>query len=202
MIASIRGVVQALSGEAAIVEVGGVGLLVHCTPTTLSQLRMGEQTTLTTSLVVREDALTLYGFLDADERAVFEALQAATGVGPRLAQAVLAVHTPDSVRVAVATGDVHALTRVSGIGTKGAQRMLVELKDRLGPANGVTGAPRLLSLAGEHTGVAGQVRAALLGMGAKPVEADDALRVALADPETPQEAAGLLTAVLQAMDRR
>ncbi|HMA47660.1 MAG TPA: Holliday junction branch migration protein RuvA, partial [Frankiaceae bacterium] len=133
MIASVSGRVAALAPDTAVVEVGGVGLLVQCTPATLATLRVGEPAALTTALVVRETELTLYGFADADEREVFEALQTAGGVGPRLAQAVLAVHTPDAVRRAVATEDLDALTRVPGIGRKGAQRIVLDLKDRLGP---------------------------------------------------------------------
>jgi Holliday junction DNA helicase RuvA len=85
------------------------------------------------SLVVREDSLTLYGFADDDEKQLFELLQTASGVGPRLAQAVLAVHQPDAVRRAVSGGDIAALTRVPGIGKKGAERLVLELRDRIGP---------------------------------------------------------------------
>jgi holliday junction DNA helicase RuvA len=132
VIASVEGRVAAMSLDRAVVEVGGVGLLVQCAPGTLARLRTGETARLATSLVVREDSLTLYGFGDDDERAVFELLQTASGVGPRLALAVLTVLPPDAVRVAVATEDLVTLTRVPGVGRKGAQRMVLELKDRLG----------------------------------------------------------------------
>ena len=89
MIASVRGLVAALAPEGAVVEVGGVGLSVQCTPGTLAGLRIGAEARLATSLVVREDSLTLYGFADDDEKHLFELLQTASGVGPRLAQAVL-----------------------------------------------------------------------------------------------------------------
>ena len=102
------------SPDGAVVEVGGVGLAVPCTPGTLARLRVGETARLSTSLIVREDSLTLYGFADDDERSLFELLQTANGVGPRLAQAVLAVHPPREVRRAVATADVKALTQVPG----------------------------------------------------------------------------------------
>lgn len=134
MIAFVDGRVDSLTPDSAVVEVGGVGMGVHCTPATLARLRVGERVRVPTSLVVREDSLTLYGFADADERAVFELLQTASGVGPRLARAMLAVHTPDTLRRAVATEDVATLTRVPGIGRKGAQRIVLELRDRLGPA--------------------------------------------------------------------
>ena len=132
MIAFVSGPVAALAPDTAVIEVGGIGMAVQCTPNTLAGLRIGQQARLATSLVVREDSLTLYGFADDDERQVFELLQTASGVGPRLAQAMLAVHSPDALRRAVATGDEKALTAVPGIGKKGAQKLLLELKDRLG----------------------------------------------------------------------
>ena len=136
VIAFVSGRVAALAPDGAVVEVGGVGLAVQCTPGTLAALRLGEQAHLPTSLVVREDSLTLYGFADEDERVVFELLQTASGVGPRLAQAMLAVHDPDTLRRAVATEDLAALMQVPGIGRKGAQRIVLELKDRLGAVRG------------------------------------------------------------------
>lgn len=130
MIASVEGRVGALTADGVVVVVGGVGLAVHTTPGTRARLRVGEAAALATSLVVREDSLTLYGFVDDDERAMFELLQTASGVGPRVAQAVLTVHTPDAVRRALATEDLAALCLVPGIGRKGAQRMVLELKDK------------------------------------------------------------------------
>lgn len=132
MIAFVSGPVAALAPDTAVIEVGGIGMAVQCAPNTLAALRVGEPAKLATSLVVREDSLTLYGFADDDERQVFELLQTASGVGPRLAQAMLAVHSPDGLRTAVATGDEKALIAVPGIGKKGAQKLLIELKDRLG----------------------------------------------------------------------
>lgn len=131
MIAFVSGTVAALAPDAAVVEVGGVGMAVQCTPNTLSTLRIGKPAKLATSLVVREDSLTLYGFVDDDERQVFELLQTASGVGPRLAQAMLAVHSPDALRRAVSTSDEKALIAVPGIGRKGAQKLLLEAQ---GPA--------------------------------------------------------------------
>lgn len=119
MIAFVSGPVAALAPDAAVVEVGGVGMALQCTPNTLSTLRIGQQAKLATSLVVREDSLTLYGFADDDEKQTFELLQTASGVGPRLAQAMLAVHSPDALRRAVSTGDEKSLTAVPGIGKKG-----------------------------------------------------------------------------------
>ena len=143
VIRSVRGRVAALAGDVAVVEVGGFGVALACTPTTMARLRVGEVTTLAAALVVREDSLTLYGFLDDDERACFEIVQTATGVGPRLAQAMLAVHGPEELRRAVATENLAALVQVPGIGRKGAQRIVLDLKDRLGPATGNGAAPCL-----------------------------------------------------------
>lgn len=142
MIAFLSGPVAALSPATAVIEVGGVGMAVQCAPRTLADLRIGQQARLATSLVVREDSLTLYGFADDDERQVFELLQTASGVGPRLAQAMLATHSPDALRQAVSTGDEKALMAVSGIGKKGAQKLLLELKDRLGAPAAPTSASR------------------------------------------------------------
>jgi Holliday junction DNA helicase RuvA len=172
VIASVSGRVSAVAPDAAVIEVGGVGLAVSCAPATLAKLRVGEQASLATALVVRETELTLYGFADADEKEVFEALQTAAGVGPRLAQAVLAVHGPDDVRRAVATEDLAALTKVPGIGKKGAQRIVLDLRDRLGPPSGTgTGsvpAPRAVEWQE-------QLRSALIGLGYGLREADEAV---------------------------
>ena len=132
MIAHLNGTVAGVSPDGAVIEVGGVGLRVQCTPDTLASLRPGEPARVATSLVVREDSLTLFGFGSDDERNVFELLQTASGIGPRLALAMLAVHSPDALRRALATEDLNALTMVPGIGRKGAQRIVLELKDRLG----------------------------------------------------------------------
>jgi Holliday junction DNA helicase RuvA len=132
MIAHLNGTVAGVGLDGAVIEVGGVGLRVQCTPDTLATLKPGEPARVATSLVVREDSLTLFGFATDDERNVFELLQTASGVGPRLALAMLAVHSPDALRRAVAAEDLRALTMVPGIGNKGAQRIILELKDRLG----------------------------------------------------------------------
>ncbi len=127
VISHLDGIVCAIAPEGAVIEVGGVGLLVQATPGTLAGLRAGERARVATSLVVREDALTLYGFASDDERDVFELVQTASGVGPRLALAMLASFSPDGLRQAIAAEDVAALTRVPGIGRKGAQRIVLEL---------------------------------------------------------------------------
>jgi Holliday junction DNA helicase RuvA len=180
MIASVRGVVLDINGETAVIEVGGVGLSVACTPTTLATLRRGEQATVHTSLIVREDSLTLYGFADADERAVFDVVQTVTGVGPRLAQAIVAALRPDALRQIVATDDLAALTQVPGIGKKGAQRLVLELKDKLGAVHGATDVSVSATMP-VGVGPGGtwrpQVHAALVGLGWTSREADGAVDV-------------------------
>ena len=131
MIAQLTGTVIQLGPTSAVVEVGGFGVLVLCGPNTTAQLRVGETATLSTSLVVREDSLTLYAFATVDERELFELLQTATGVGPKLAQAALAVLSPDELRSAIATENLVQLCKVPGVGRKGAQRLVIELKDKI-----------------------------------------------------------------------
>jgi Holliday junction DNA helicase RuvA len=205
VISFVSGRVAALAPDQAVVEVGGVGLALQCTPGTLARLRLGEPAHLATSLVVREDSLTLYGFVDDDERVVFELLQTASGVGPRLAQAMLAVHSPDALRRAVADEDLPALMQVPGVGKKGAQRIVLELKDRLGAMVGV-GAP-----AGRPSGSGGawreQLHGALMGLGWSAREADDAVLTAAplaaeaaADGEQP-DVASLLRFALRSLSR-
>lgn len=180
MIAFVHGRVVSVSLDSAVIEVGGVGLHVLCTPSTLAALDTGEHARLPTSMVVREDSLTLFGFADDDERSLFELLQTASGVGPKLAQAMLAVHGPEALRRAVAADDVATLTRVPGIGKKGAQRIVLELKDRIGAA-GAAEAPMRRAPDGQRgEGWREQVHQALLGLGWPAREADFAV-AAVAD---------------------
>jgi len=180
VIAHLDGTVSALAPDGAVIDVGGVGLAVQCTPGTLAGLRLGERAKVATSLMVREDALTLYGFATEDERNVFELLQTASGVGPRLALAMLAVHGPDALRLAVAREDLVALTRVPGVGKKGAQRIVLELKDRLGVAGETVGA-----IPARPSGAASpwrdQVRAGLMNLGWAGRDAEEA--IAAVEPE-------------------
>jgi holliday junction DNA helicase RuvA len=181
MIASVRGTVAALSPDGVVVEVGGVGLSVSCSPGTLARLRLGETARLATSLVVREDSLTLYGFADDDERALFELLQTANGVGPKLAQTMLAVHPPRELRRAIAASDFAALMAVPGIGRKGAERIVIELRDRVGgPGDGAgaSAAPAGLTPVAPWRD---QLAHALAGLGFSGKEAGDAIDVVAAD---------------------
>ncbi|PYC76327.1 Holliday junction branch migration protein RuvA [Streptomyces tateyamensis] len=201
MIAFVQGPVAALSAGVAVVEVGGVGMAVQCTPTTLAALRLGEPARLATSLVVREDSLTLYGFADDDERATFEVLQAAPGVGPRLAQAMLGVHSPDALRVAVAQGDERALIKVPGIGKAKAAKLLLEYKDKLGAPHGSV--PAQQPVASGPAPWSEQLHAALVGLGYAPREADEA--VAAVTPEAEAQArtdvGALLKSALRTLSR-
>ena len=181
MIAHLDGTVSAVAPDGAVIDVGGVGLMVQCTPGTLARLRPGERARVATSLVVREDALTLYGFASDDERGTFELVQTASGVGPRLALAILAVFTPDGLRRAIAAEDLAALMTVPGIGRKGAQRIVLELAGRLGaPGDGA------LTGGGAAAGAGpapwrDQVRAGLVNLGWQARDADQA--ISMVEPE-------------------
>jgi Holliday junction DNA helicase RuvA len=206
MIAFVTGTVSALFVDSAVVDVGGVGIQVMCTPGGLAELRVGEQATLATSMVVREDSLTLFGFADYDERSLFELLQTASGVGPKLAQAMLAVHGPDALRRAVATEDLATLCQVPGIGRKGAQRIVLELKDRIGAPTSSGIPPESARELGDESWRE-QVRAGLLGLGWSVKEAEAAVesvapmateRLSEGDPAPVAE---LLRAALRALSR-
>jgi Holliday junction DNA helicase RuvA len=177
MIASVRGRVTAVSPDGAVVEVGGVGLAVHATPSTLATLRRGEEARMHTALVVREDSLTLYGFADVDARELFGLLQTVSGVGPRLAMAMLAVLEPDKLRTALGEGNTAVLTQVPGIGKKGAERLVIELRDKVGAvATGEGG------VAGHAAGaVRESVTEALVGLGFPAKQADQAVDRVLAE---------------------
>jgi holliday junction DNA helicase RuvA len=177
MIAQVRGTVAGVGPDSAVIEIGGLGLRVQCTPGTLATLKPGEDAQVATSLVVREDSLTLYGFCSEDERNVFELLQTASGVGPRLALAMLAVHGPDALRHAVWTEDLNALIMVPGIGRKGAQRIVLEMKDRLGPpGEGDTGNGRQAPKSAPRVPLwRDQVQSGLVNLGWPAREADQAI---------------------------
>ena len=198
MIAFVRGTVAGVTLTSAVLEVGGVGLELMCAPGTLATLRTGHEATLPTSMVVREDSLTLFGFLDDDEKTCFELLQTASGVGPKLAQAMLAVLAPDDLRAAVAQEDVKTLTKVPGIGQKGAQRIILELRDRLGaPVGGGHPATRT------GVGVSGapwrdQVHQGQVGLGSSAKEAERAVDYVADQASGPTPDVGaLLRAALQ-----
>jgi holliday junction DNA helicase RuvA len=193
VISHLDGNVYSVAPDGAVIDIGGVGIAVQCTPATLSALRPGERARVPTTLIVREDALTLYGFADEDERAVFELLQTASGVGPRLALSMLAVHSPDGLRKAVATEDLAALTMVPGIGRKGAQRIVLELAGRLGPPvsggtdgegaawAAVTGSAVSPAPPARQAGWREQVEAGLVGLGWPSRDAQQAVEAVAPD---------------------
>ncbi|AUS77603.1 Holliday junction branch migration protein RuvA [Actinoalloteichus sp. AHMU CJ021] len=178
MISSVRGTVRSVGLDHAVVEVSGIGLAVRTTPTTLAGLRRGEQVELVTSLVIREDSWTLYGFPTDEVKELFELLQTVSGVGPRLALAMLAVLEPDQLRTAVSEGNLTTLTQVPGIGRKGAERLVVELRDKLGPVAPAGGGD------GAAAPDAGQRRThvveALVGLGFTAKQAEQAVEKVLA----------------------
>ena len=197
MIAFVKGPVAQVTLSSAVLEVGGVGLELMCTPGTLATLRTGQVATLPTSMVVREDSMTLFGFLDDDEKAVFELVQTASGVGPKLAQAMLAVLSPDALRTAVAGDDVKTLTRVPGIGQKVAQRIILELKDRLGAPVGAVQSPVVRS----QDAWRDQVHQGLTGLGWPAREADRAVDSVADQAGDRPDVGALLRAALQTLSR-
>lgn len=199
MIAQLTGTVAAVGGTWLVVDLSGCGLKALCTPATAARAVVGETVTLHTSLVVREDSLTLYGFAEPGERDCFELVQSATGIGPKIAQAVVSVFSPEEFRAAVAGSNVAALTRVPGIGAKGAQRLVLELKDKVAVLAGTTPAGAALSAgAGAWRD---QVRAGLEGLGYSTRDAEAACdRVAALAEENPQTpVAQLLRAALRSL---
>ena len=201
MIASVRGTVLRAGLDSVVIDLGGdgggVGMLVHTTPRTAAGMRVGQSAALATTLVVREESLTLFGFADDDERTVFETVQTVTGFGPRLALAMLAVHSPDAVRAAVTTGDLVALTKVPGIGRKGAERIVLELRDKIGvPTGPATVTDRPASAAWQ-----GQVREALVGLGWTMRQADDVVETVAPLAAEGATVSALLRAALQELGR-
>ncbi|GEP34087.1 Holliday junction ATP-dependent DNA helicase RuvA [Nocardioides szechwanensis] len=197
MIAFVRGQVAALTLSSAVIEVGGVGLELMCTPGTLATLRPGHLATLPTSMVVREDSLTLFGFVDDDEKSTFELVQTASGVGPKLAQAMVAVLSPDDLRRAIASDDVKTLTRVPGVGQKGAQRIILELKDRIGsPTSGRSSSP-----ASAVPQWRDQVEQGLVGLGWSTKDAEAAVESVAPEAGDTPDIGALLRSALRSLSK-
>lgn len=176
MIASVRGEVLGIALDHVVIEAAGVGYRVNATPSTLATLRQGAEARLITAMIVREDSMTLYGFCDTETRDLFLTLMSVSGVGPRLAMATLAVHDAAALRQALADGDVTALTRVPGIGKRGAERMVLELRDKIGPVGASSsGVPAVNGHA-----VRGPVVEALVGLGFAAKQAEEATDKVLA----------------------
>lgn len=189
MIASLHGEVAHIGLDSLILEVGGVGYRILATPQTLAGLRHGQAARLATSLVVREDSLTLFGFLDAEERDMYELLQTVSGVGPKLALAMLAVHAPDDLRRAVEAEDVKTLQLVPGVGPKSAKRLVLELHGKLG-------APQGPAPAAAPAPARTEVLEALVGLGWNQKVAERALEKVAAGDSAPADSAELLRAAL------
>lgn len=198
MIDSVRGEVLHLGLDHAVIDVGGLGYRVHATPATLGTLRRGEQASLTTTLVVREDSMTLYGFDGPPSRELFSLVQTVSGVGPRLAMAILAVLEPQALSAALAADDVKTLTRVPGIGKRTAERMIVELRDKVakvaGPppsaGEGAVAPPPVLS------GVREQVVEGLVGLGFTASAAEQATDAVLAEGSAGDDVSAVLRGAL------
>ncbi len=199
MIASVRGTATAVGLDRVVIEVGGVGMLLQTTPATAAGCRRGQEVCLATTLVVREDSLTLYGFASSDERDVFETVQTVSGVGPRLALAMLSVMAPDDLRVALGTADVAALTKIPGIGRKSAERLVLELRDKVG----AVGAARAESTAQGRLGGTwrDQVGEALVGLGWSARQAADAVGAVAPEAGEPADVATLLRLALRELAR-
>ena len=200
MIAFIKGTVQAVSHDSVVVDIGSVGLQATCTAPTALSLRVGDRVELLTSMVIREDAWTLYGFTDADERSIFEQVQTVSGIGPRIALAVLSTMNPDEVRSAIAHEDLNALVKIPGIGRKGAQRLVLELKDKLGVMSGGV-VPRINSA---PMGWQASVVAGLMSLGWTQREAEsaaDAVAPMAVEFGDDPDIGALLKAALRSLDR-
>lgn len=179
MIASVRGEVLEIALDHAVIEAAGVGYKVMATPATLANLRRGTEARLITAMIVREDSMTLYGFADGEARDLFTTLLGVSGVGPKIALATLAVYDATALRRALADGDVTALTRVPGIGKRGAERMVLELRDRIGALPSGSGGA---SATGHAVRV--PVVEALVGLGFPAKQAEEACdKVLAADPD-------------------
>jgi Holliday junction DNA helicase RuvA len=174
MISLLNGVVRSIQSDRLVVEVGGFGLSVLVTPATTTQVTMGSQVQLFTSLVVREDSLTLFGFVNEESRSLFELVQTVTGIGPKVALSILGALTPEDLGRAIAQEDIGAIEKVPGIGRKGAQRLILELKGKLGD----------LSHAQQYKGHLPawreQLSSALVSLGFSPKESDSAISAVVA----------------------
>lgn len=168
MIAHLTGTVRHLTTEKVVLEVGGVGYSISITPRTSTHIVMGSEISLSTTLIVREDSMTLFGFLDARDRDIYETLQSVTGIGPKVALAITGALTPDELARAISLEDIAAIEKVPGIGRKGAQRLILELKGKL-VSDKTT--PQLAT----HSAVRDQLLSALTGLGFTAKESDLAI---------------------------
>lgn len=201
MIATVHGTAEHVGLDRVVVRVGGVGLLVHTTPATASGCHRGAEIDLATSLVVREDSLTLYGFATPSERDMFETVQTVTGVGPRLALAMLSVMGPEELRAALATGDTKALTAIPGIGAKSAERLVLELRDKVGRMPSAVASLGSAPATAPGAGWRDQVTEALVGLGWSARQASDAVERVSATATPEADIAGYLRRALRELRR-
>jgi Holliday junction DNA helicase RuvA len=193
MISSLRGPVLEIRLDSLVIGVGGVGMTVMCSPDTISQARVDKEITLFTSLIVREDSLTLFGFANSENREMFEVVQGVSGFGPKLAFTILSSLPADELRTAIGNEDVARLKQTPGVGAKGAQRLVLELKDRIGTPT--TGAKRNSSSQAQWQS---QVEQGLLGLGWSPRDAQRAISAVIEEGATEsQETPELLRRALQ-----
>ncbi|RDV43481.1 Holliday junction branch migration protein RuvA [Leifsonia sp. ku-ls] len=183
MISSLRGTVLSAVGGTAVVEVGGVGFAVQLTPDHVLSLRVGEEAFIYTSLIVREDALQLFGFADREQLEVFELLNGVSGVGPKSAIGVLSVLSPDDIAAAVAADDDAPFRKVSGIGPKTAKLIVVSLTGKLTASRPPA---RVAKTAGAPSSVADSVLVALVGLGWPEKVASEAVAEVVADTDEKQ----------------
>ena len=193
MISSLRGPVLEIRHDSLVIAVGGVGMMVMCAPDVIADARIGNETTLFTSLVVREDSLTLFGFASADSRELFDVIQGVSGFGAKLAFTILSSLSADDLRVAIGNEDVARLKQTPGVGAKGAQRLVLELKDRIGVKT-AGGATKSSSQAGWQI----QVEQGLLGLGWTNRDAQRAISAVVDEGvDDPEAISDLLRRALQ-----
>lgn len=197
MIAHLSGTISSVGADDVIVDVGGFGMRILTTPATIATLNRGQEATLQTSLVVREDSLTLYGFAEAAERDLFEFVQTASGIGPKVARAMLSVLSPNQLNTAISDADTSTLTTVPGIGRKGADRIIIELRDRVSEA--VPSAPTH----GPKGHTRSQVTEALIGLGWSAKESERAVDEVMFEHDDGQapEVTAMLRRALQMLSR-
>lgn len=198
MIASLRGTVVGIELGGAIIECGGVGYYFSATPSTLATLQRGEDGHVFVTMVVREDAMTLYGFKDTSSKEMFSTLQSVSGLGPKLALAALAMHSPEELAQFISAGDVKQLQRIPGVGKRTAERMIVDLKDKVAAYE----TPEQPQAVGAPTTAGGaEVVEALVGLGFPEKNASAAVdEVLSADPAVGRSA--LLRQALALLGRK
>lgn len=195
MIATLTGTISAITTSSVVIDVNGVGYLIHITPRSSAGLVAGNRVSLFTQLVVREDSMTLYGFESLQAKEVFELLQSVSGIGPKVALSALSIYDPQELFSAITTENASAIERIPGLGKKGAQRVILELKEKIPAFTQVSSA--------SDTAIApwrDQVLMALVGLGFTAKDAAARIEIVaqeITDPSS-REVAELLRAALAA----